>query len=162
MQFEHLIRISPADSSQAPTPTLTRQQLWQGLVLRAELPMQFDDNITSARILSREGDVWQREITFGTLIVHERIELEAEQEVRYHAQATELHPGGSRIMRIEEPEPGMLFVRFIYDMSALTVNAGEEELARLLPYVKSAYREADMDTARRIIALGVSGQLASH
>ncbi|MDC7700434.1 AtaL-like protein [Vogesella indigofera] len=160
MQFEHLIRISPADSSQAPA--LTRQQLWLGLVLRAELPMQFDENITSARIVAREGSVWQREIAFGTLIVQERIELELEQEVRYHAQATELHPGGSRIMRIEEPEPGVLFVRFIYDMSALTANASEAELARLLPYVKSAYQQADMDTAERIIELIVSGQLTSQ
>lgn len=160
MQFEHLIRISPADSSQAPM--LTRQQLWQGLVLRAELPMQFDENITSARIVAREGRVWQREITFGSLVVNERIELEEAQEVRYYAQASASHPGGSRIMRIEEPEPGVLFVRFIYDMSALVANASEAELARLLPYVKSAYQQADMDTAERIIELIVTGQLTQQ
>lgn len=158
MQFEHLIRLSAVDP--AAVPVMTRGQLWRGLVLRAESPMLFDENISTARIVSRAEGLMEREITFGSLVVCERIELTPEVEVRYVTQATAQHPGGVRVMRIEEPQEGVLFVRFMYDTALqLDEEMSEAELARLLPYLKSAYQQADMDTAERIVELAAAGQL---
>lgn len=158
MQFEHLIRISPEQGTLAPA--LTRQQLWQGLVLRAQAPMRFDENISSARILAQSATTLQREVMFGSLQVIEDIELEFELAVRYRVQPSPQHAGGAREMRIEEPQPGVLFIRFVHHLpDQVDAETSEAELARLLPYVKSAYQQADMDTAKRIIELVATGQL---
>ena len=66
MKFEHLIKMFDELS---PAPAITRRQLWQGLVLRAEDPCRFDENITEARVLSYENGSLRREVRFGELVV---------------------------------------------------------------------------------------------
>ena len=42
MRFEHLIEVNaPAQSLQLVAPTFTREQLWQGLMLRVQEPQRF-------------------------------------------------------------------------------------------------------------------------
>jgi hypothetical protein len=64
-------------------------------------------------------------------------------------------------MRIEEPEPGALFVRFVYRTSLPETGPMDTEAgdAYFASYVKAAYRDTDIDSIRKIRALAETGAL---
>ena len=158
MKFEHLIRMTPPPEVSAPS--IAREQLWQGLLSRARLPMTFDENITFCDIRDKEADGFTREIRFGALVVIEHVRLEHGTAVHYETPATSEHPAARRSMIIEEPETGVLFVRFRHETEVREdAETSPEELERLLPYLQSAYREADLDMAKRILQLAHEGAL---
>nr|WP_314900102.1 AtaL-like protein [uncultured Deefgea sp.] len=155
MKFEHIIQIN--DFNQALVPFITRNQLWQGLVYRAESPIAFMDHIDDVTILERGEDWIERQIVMGKLTVHDKIEYAHEVHVHYHTAASAEHGGGQMIMKIEEPSPDALFVRFTY----ITPHpeSPDPETAHYLEFLKSAWRETDIDTIRKIRELAALGQL---
>ncbi|QZA82445.1 SRPBCC family protein [Deefgea piscis] len=155
MQFEHLIQIN--DLTQMLTPLLTRQQLWQGLVYRAESPMAFMDHVDEVTLLERGQDWVQRKMVMGKLTVIDKIQYEHQTRVHYHTAASSEHGGGQMIMKIEEPSPEALFVRFTYITPH--PDSPDPETAHYLEFLKSAWRETDIDTVRKIRELAASGQL---
>lgn len=158
MKFEHLIRMTPPPEVSAPS--IAREVLWQGLLCRARLPMTFDENITFCDIRDKHADGFTREIHFGALVVIERVELDHGTAVHYETQASAEHPAARRSMIIEEPETGVLFVRFRYETEVQAdAETSAEELERLLPYLQSAYRETDLELAKRILQLAYEGGL---
>ena len=151
MEFGHLVQIN--DSRNPAIEPLTREQLWQGLVARAERPAHFLIGMDDCQILSRGENSLERELRFGKLIVRDRVVFEPPVAVRYEIEASTQVPGGSLVMQIEEPQTGQLFVRFEY---RLEVYEGGDE-AYLSEFRKSAYREADIDTVWMIRQLAASG-----
>lgn len=146
MNFEHLVQVN--DPLNPLAETLTRDQLWQGLVLRAEQPQLFVLGLDSCTILSRTADTLERELHYGHATVRDRVTLTANESVRYDILATDAHVGGSLTMTIEQPDALQLFLRFEY---ATTLPAPDTEDDRQTSeIVKSAYREADIDTVRLI------------
>ncbi|QCP48829.1 DUF1857 family protein [Trinickia violacea] len=146
MNFEHLIQIN--DPLNPFVDTLTRAQLWEGLVLRAEQPQLFVMGLDSCTILSRTDSTLERELHYGHATVRDRVTLTPQESVRYDILATEAHVGGSLTMTIEQPDDLQLFLRFEY---RTTLPAADTEDARQTQeIVKSAYREADIDTVRLI------------
>jgi hypothetical protein len=154
MRYQHLVQINdPLDSRIEP---LSREQLWRGLVVRAERPARFLIGLDECRIVNRSGNTLQRQLRFGTLQVHDRVTLEPPVQVRFDVEPCGEVAGASLVIRIEEPQPGQLFLRFEYSLKATTDDAAGE----LDEYRKSAYREADIDTVRMIRQLAASGVLA--
>ena len=151
MEFGHLVQIN--DPLNPGIEPLTREQLWQGLVARAERPVHFLIGMDDCRILSRGENTLERELRFGSLVVRDRVVFEPSIAVRYEIEPSAQVPGGSLVMQVEEPQPGQLFVRFDY---RLEVYGGGDE-AYLSEFRKSAYREADIDTIWMIRQLAVSG-----
>ena len=146
MNFEHLIQIN--DPLNPFVEAMTREQLWEGLVLRAEQPQLFVLGLDTCTILSRTGDTLERELHYGQATVRDRVTLLANQSVRYDILATESHVGGSLSMTIEQPDELQLFLRFEY---TTTLPVSDDEDARQTQeIVKSAYRESDIDTVRLI------------
>ncbi len=146
MNFEHLIQIN--DPLNPFVDTLTPEQLWEGLVLRAEQPQLFVMGLDSCTILSRTDSTLERELHYGSATVRDHVTLTPQQSVRYDILATEAHVGGSLTMTIEQPDDLQLFLRFEY---RTTLPAADTEDARQTQeIVKSAYREADIDTVRLI------------
>ena len=146
MNFEHLVQIN--DPLNPFVDTMTRDQLWEGLVLRAEQPQLFVLGLDTCTILSRTGDTLERELHYGQATVRDRVTLLANQSVRYDILATESHVGGSLTMTIEQPDELQLFLRFEY---TTTLPVSDDEDARQTQeIVKSAYRESDIDTVRLI------------
>lgn len=159
MQYEHLVQMGAKDPS-GQSGGISRDEIWQGLVLRAEHPMRFDENISEACVTQRGDNTLVREVRFGSLLIVENIVFQPRHEVRYRTEATEQHPASERIVRIEEPQEGVFFLRFSHHTQIEANNDAETaELSRLLPYLQSAYREADLDTARKIVELAAAGQL---
>ncbi|RKP50571.1 SRPBCC family protein [Trinickia fusca] len=146
MNFEHLIQVN--DPLNPLVESITRQQLWEGLVLRAEQPQLFVIGLDSCTILSRTDLTLERELHYGAATVRDRVTLTPNESVRYDILATEAHVGGSLTMTIEQPDALQLFLRFEYNT---TLPAADTEDARQTnEIVKSAYREADIDTVRLI------------
>lgn len=146
MNFEHLVQVN--DPLNPLAETLTRDQLWQGLVLRAEQPQLFVLGLDSCTILSRTADTLERELHYGHATVRDRVTLTTNESVRYDILATDTHVGGSLTMTIEQPDALQLFLRFEYATTLPTPDTEDERQTSEI--VKSAYREADIDTVRLI------------
>ena len=146
MNFEHLIQIN--DPSNPYVDTMTRDELWEGLVLRAEQPQLFVLGLDSCTIVSRTDSTLDRELHYGQATVRDRVTLQHHQSVRYDILATETYVGGSLTMTIEQPDDKQLFLRFEY-ATTLPVST-DQDAVQTQEIVKSAYRENDIDTVRLI------------
>ncbi len=159
MRFEHLVQIN--DPMMPLLPHLTRAQLWRGLVLRAERPMQFVLGLAGCAIHSRDespaGTTLARTLDFGSFAVHDCVELTPHLRSHTLIDAGPTWPASRLTITIEEPQPEQLFLRFVYESGAPDetgeLAAATEELRR------QAYMSADLDTVQRIRALVELGEL---
>jgi hypothetical protein len=85
MKFEHLIEIN--DPLNPLIDTLSREQLWRGLVLRAESPKLFVPHLDECTIDERERHGFRRRLRYGDLVIEDRVLPEPMQEVRYEVAA---------------------------------------------------------------------------
>ncbi len=145
MKFSHLVEIN--DPLNPLIDPLTREQLWRGLVLRAENPMLFVMALDACKIVERGPDALTRELRFGKSVLRDRVSFEPMRQVRYAVEAAADSPAATLLMTIEEPQPERLFVRFDYE----TLEGGAAPMeASVSELVKQAYREADIDTIATI------------
>ena len=151
MKFAHLIQINdPLYPLIAP---LSREQLWRGLVLRAESPLQFIVALDAFEIVRREDHSLARELHFGELTLRDRVEFEHLRRVRYEIEASKASPAASLVMTIEEPEPGQLFLRFEYETRQEAAALPGEDF--YTGFAKQAYVAADIDTVSTIRRLAL-------
>ncbi len=155
MKFNHLIEINMPDNPLVAR--LSREQLWRGLVLRAERPTLFQLGLDSCDITERAPQGLSRTLHFGQLVVHDRVRFSPQDHVHYHVPQQAEIPASDLRMTIEEPEPGVLFVRFEYD-DHQDADASAEA-AFYDDFRREAYKEADIDTIRMIRQLAQDGQL---
>ena len=155
MNFEHLIQIN--DPENPLVDTMTRDQLWQGLLHRVEDAVPFLPGLESCTILERQADTLLRELDFGPAVIHDRVTLVDRMSVRFDIQPSEVHPGGRLTITIEEPEPDFLFQRFAYQ-TTLATDPNSEERA-YIEYVKSAYHQSDVVCVRLIRQLAAGGKV---
>lgn len=155
MKFVHLIEINAADNPLIDP--LSRDQLWRGLVLRAERPTLFVMALDACEITNRSELGISRTLKFGKLIVRDEVRFLPQQQVKYHVPQQNEIPASDLTMTIEEPEAGALFVRFEYDDHK---EAGDDAEAEFYNnFRRDAYKESDIDTVRKIRELAMEGQL---
>ena len=153
MKFEHLVQIN--DPLNPLVDPMTREQLWAGIKRRAESPKEFVIALDGVEILGRNEDSLSRALTFGKLVVRDRVHFIDRHQVRYEIEDSAEVPTATLTVTIEEPAPEQLFVRFTYDVRAVMGAAPRE--AYYDEFVKQAYVEADVDaivTIRRLIDEG--------
>jgi hypothetical protein len=105
MQFQHLIEIN--DLRHPLIPTLTRDQLWRGLVMRAEAPKLFIPWLDECDLLGRKDNVLTRELRYNALLIRDHVTFTPQEKVHYDVPAQEDIPASSLLMTIEEPQPGL-------------------------------------------------------
>ncbi|WP_428717934.1 SRPBCC family protein [Undibacterium curvum] len=155
MKFEHLIEIN--DLLNPLAYFITREQLWRGLILRAEAPKMFVPYLDEALIAERTEISMQRTLKYGALEVRDSVTFEHQQHVHYAVPAQgEITPSTLR-MQIEEPQAQRLFLRFTYDDGL--PEAEDQESRMYNNYRKSAYQDADIDTVKVIRELAEAGRL---
>lgn len=155
MKFTHLIEINnPANPLLSP---LSREQLWRGLVLRAERPTLFLLGLDTCEITARDAGVLSRTLRFGQLMVQDHVRFDPLDKVHYHVPQQDGIPMSDLTMTIEEPQPGALFVRFEYDDHNPVQETQEESFYN--DFRREAYKESDIDTIRMIRQLALEGQL---
>ena len=155
MKFEHLVQIN--DPLNPLIDPLTRDQLWHGLKRRAEHPKEFMQTLDSVEITERSADALARALTFGKLVVRDRVRFVDKVQVRHEIEASAEVPAATLAITIEEPAPEQLFVRFEYDVKA--VMGAPPRDAYYDEFVKQAYVEADIDAIATIRRLASDGAL---
>ena len=155
MKFTHLVEINMPDNPLVMI--ITREQLWRGLVLRAEQPTLFVMGLDACEITSRTDDALSRTLRFGALLVCDEVTFTPHQLVHYHVPQQASIPASDLTMTIEEPQPGALFVRFEYDDHNDALETDEESFYN--GFRRDAYKEADIDTVRVIRELAQQGGL---
>lgn len=159
MRYEHLVQIN--DPLMPLLDTLTRNQVWQGLMVRAEDPAQFVLGLEGATIHSHEvrGDVHEltRTLDFGSFRVDDRVRLVRDRGSEVRTEAGPTWPASRLTITIEEPEPELLFLRFVYESDETA--DGEERDPVIVGLREQAYERADLDTVVRIRALAEQGVL---
>lgn len=144
MRYEHLVQVN--DSTRPDIRPLTRTELWRGLLLRAARPELFDTSIDATTTLEESATSLLREVRRAQRCLTERVELTPETMVTITAVGGSDLAGSHLEMRIEEPAPGALFVRFTYALRGPAVPTDDGERQAL----KQAYYFADLDTVRHI------------
>lgn len=155
MKFAHLVEIN--DPTNPLIDPLSRDQLWRGLVLRAETPTAFVPYLDRCDILEKSAFALSRELHYGTLVVRDRVTFLPQQQVVYHVPPQGEIPQSTLTMTIEEPQPDAVFVRFEYD-DGMSDAAGSAE-AFYDEFRRSAYQESDIDTVRTIRRMAEEGRL---
>jgi Domain of unknown function (DUF1857) len=157
MKFEHLIEIN--DPLNPLIDTITREQLWRGLVLRAEDPKLFVPHLDECTIGDRESGSFARRLRYGELVIDDVVHLTPLQEVRYEVPAQGDIAASRLTMTIEAPTEGVLWVRFLYDDGNPWAS---DEMGKMYEdFKKSAYQEADLDTIKLVRQLAAEGKLDS-
>jgi hypothetical protein len=155
MKFVHLIEINATDNPLIDP--LSLEQLWRGLVLRAERPTLFVLALDACEITGRSENGISRTLQFGKLTIHDEVQFVPQQQVRYHVPQQNEIPASDLTMTIEEPAAGALFVRFEYDDHQHAADDAEAEFYN--NFRRDAYKESDIDTVRKIRELAMEGQL---
>ena len=60
MKFQHVVRINHPQNPLIDS--LTREQVWRGLVMKAENPLLFVPTLDSFKLLARHADSIEREL----------------------------------------------------------------------------------------------------
>lgn len=155
MKFEHLIQIN--DPLNAQVEPLTCSQLWQGLVMRAQAPGLFIPHLDDCQISQATVDGMSRRLRYGELTVVDRITFIQQREVLCQVAAQADISESSLSMMIEEPQIGLLTLRFCYDDGHDAVTDAANALYD--DFRRSAYFEADLETIRVIRDLARQGRL---
>jgi len=149
LHHEHLVRVN--DPANVAGAWLTREQLWAGLQRTVLAPELVDESIDSASIQEIMPGRLRREIRRGRSATHDEVELVPNESLRIRADAAGAFAGSTLTIRIEEPAPEMLFVRFTYDVCGLEEMRDEQEDdARC-----SAYHSADIERIRQVRQLAL-------
>lgn len=155
MKFEHLIEVN--DILNPLMETITHQQLWRGLVLRAESPKLFVPHLDEVEIDARTDTTFRRRLRYGEVVIEDVVVLHEPYIVRYEVPAQNDISKSSLTMTIEMPQPERLYVRFQYDdghdAATDAANAMYDDFRR------SAYQESDIDTIRVLRELAGQGRL---
>jgi hypothetical protein len=143
LHHEHLVRINdPAIPSGA---WLTRRQLWEALRYTVLIPQSLDNSIDEASVSTADDNgTLRRIIRRGYSTTTDAVEVREQRSLMIRADASSSFAGSTLLIRIEEPAPEILFVRFIYDLIGLDAERTEEEdNAR-----RDAYRASDIERVR--------------
>ncbi|HIO29506.1 AtaL-like protein [Marinobacter salarius] len=145
MKFEHVVQVN--DLTDPSISNLSRNQLWDGLVLRATEPQDFVIGLGEYELEWLDDERLKRRLELPGVLVDDLVTFHKDRLVHYEIVPTASLAGGSLSMRIEEPEPEALLVRFSYCARYV------QELSDELPYdlfVQQAYIAADIDTVQII------------
>jgi hypothetical protein len=155
MKFEHLIEIN--DPLNPLADTMTREQLWRGLVLRAEDPKRFVPHLDECTLGERESGSFTRRLRYGELVIDDVVYLTPLCEVRYEVPAQGEIPASRLTMTIEAPSEGVMWLRFLYDDGN---PSSTDEMGKMYEdFKKSAYRESDTDTVKIVRQMAAEGKL---
>jgi hypothetical protein len=158
MRFEHLVQIN--DPLMPLLDELTREQLWRGLVLRAEQPTRFVLGLAGFSIRAREdapaGPLLHRTLDFGPFAVRDAVQLEPMHRTVTHTEGGPTWPASRFTITIEEPQPDLLCLRFVYEFDD---GDAQDPDPRVEALRRQAYRSADLDTVARIRRLAERGEL---
>jgi hypothetical protein len=134
------------------TPELAREEVWRGLLWKAEDATLFVPAIKECRVLEHFDDGLEREIvTEGDQQIRERVTFEPEVRVKF-ARLSGL-ASGHIINQLEEDDEGRLVLRFMFELQL--DGASKEDEEAFVRDFSAAYRvgaDVTLATIRRFAA----------
>ncbi len=143
LEFEHIVQVN--DLNDNSITNITRQQLWQGLLLRARSPEKFNRSLSCEAEDVNENE-FLRTIVVGETRFCERVRLYPEEKIHTSTLAEIAQIEAESVTTIEEPESGSLFVRFAYKRD---INDYDDRVD-VAEHLKSAYVQVDRDAVAMI------------
>lgn len=138
LEFEHIIQVNdPAERQIRP---MSRDELWQGLLLRARDPGRFNGALT-CRVDDESHDSFTRYVKAGDTQFRERVTLTRRERIETVTAGADQPLFAASITTIEETAAGCLFVRFIYRRDLEDSAEGR----MIGEHLKSAYLQVDID-----------------
>src|ERR1035437_1911290 len=113
MKFNHIVEID--DPLNPLIEPLTREQLWRGLVLRAEEPKMFVPYLDDCRLFDRSADALSRELRYGELVIRDRVTYFPQEKIHFQVPPQKNIHASSLTMSIEDPKAELFIIRFAYD-----------------------------------------------
>ncbi len=110
--FEHLVRIN--DPAEPRLEWLEREALWEGLWRSVAAPGEHDPGVDECGLESLGEDRVRRRLRRGPRLDTDLLEWRHLESITVRPDPRGPFAGSSLEMRIEEPAPGVLFVRFTY------------------------------------------------
>jgi hypothetical protein len=149
LKFEHIVQVN--DLNNDSIVAISREQLWQGLLLRARCPDKFNHGL---RCQSEQpvDNQFMRVIEAGDSKFCEKVILTPQQSIHTRTLSEIDQLQAESTTRIEEPQAGFLFVRFSYRRE-LPESSGQVDVAE---HLKSAYVQLDRDAVAMIRMLAES------
>ena len=155
MHFEHLIEIN--DPLNPLIDPLSREQVWTGLMHRVDEPGVFLPGLDRCEILARGPERVERVLHFGKANIRDTVTFQLLDWVSFESAPSADHAGGKLTIRLEQPDALRLYLRFTYE-TTLPDGLAEGEVVQVSEFVKSAYRESDVDTVRIIRMIAANGR----
>lgn len=145
LEFEHIVQVN--DPLDRVNISVKRNELWEGLLLRARRPDRFNDALIceSSEIVDNR---FERRTEAGDQVFTEIVTLKPEESIitksSWEVDANSNH--AESLTQIEEPEPNFLFVRFRYKRDIPEGSSGVD----IGQYLKSAYVQLDSEAISKI------------
>jgi hypothetical protein len=136
--------------------TLSREDVWHGLQLKAENALPFVPAMTRCEVIERTGDTIVRTIEFRGQELGERITFTPGSQVRF--ERTHGPVLGTIVNNLHEDEDGELLLTFSFDLELVGVEAGSQEEQDYEATMKGDYLKAANATlaaVRRMVAEGL-------
>lgn len=147
------VDVNPAGA----TPVLSREQVWRGLVLKAENAVPFVPGMESCTVLERYADGLLREVVVRGDRFRERIIFTPPVQVSFERVDTLEHAGWITNV-LSESDRGLLLT-FTFAVSFPGVEPGSGEEKGRAEAMKSSYLSAIETTLRIVRRLVQEGQL---
>lgn len=126
---------------------LTHEQLWRGLVRKAEEPMSFVRAITDCQVIERGPDFLVREILLRGERVRELVRFEPPNVVRFTRLSGRV--AGTIENRIETDPAQGLTLRFTFHLEAEGLESGSAEERDYAAMMRDSYLAAIHSTLER-------------
>ncbi|WP_321967809.1 SRPBCC family protein [Burkholderia cepacia] len=142
------LEVNPSDG--AAQVQLSREQVWQGLVSKAENAVPYVKAITQCEIIEQQPERLIREIVLHGETLRELILFYQGDRVEF----VRLSGRAKGLIKnvIEEGASGNLFLRFTFDLVIEGVEAGSAEESEFSDGMEAAYLDAVRTTLQRMRA----------
>jgi hypothetical protein len=140
------LEVNPADGSEKIR--LNRQQVWEGLVRKAENAVPYVEAIKRCDVIEQKPNRLIREVELGGETLRELILFFPQERVEFVRLSG--HAKGQIKNIIEEDEVGNLFLRFTFDIVLDGEEPGSATEKEFAAGMEQAYLDAVRTTLRRI------------
>ena len=141
-------------------PTLSRAQIWRGLLLKAEDPVPFLDAMSACRIVDR-GENWLiRDFTLRSEEMQERVTFKPEERVTF--ERTKSSAMGTILNEIITLDDNRLALRFTFTLDVNGLADGSPEEAEFAEQMSQSYFQGVRSTLVEIRRQVRSGKLSTE
>jgi hypothetical protein len=139
-------------------PALTRSQIWQGLLLKAENPVPYLDAMNACTVIKR-GENWLlRDFTLRGEDMQERVTFEPQERVTF--ERTRSSAMGTILNEIVTLDDGAMGLRFTFTLKVDGLEHGSDEEAAFADRMSQSYFQGVNSTLAEIRRQVRAGELA--